>query len=419
MKATIYPSTASGVIDIPTSKSMAHRAIICAALAEGITTIHDVYISQDIEATLQAIHQLGATYIWKGNQIEICGGGAINKDKVTIECKESGSTMRFLIPLLSILTKEAYLYGKESLLKRPQDVYSQMFCEQDLLFHQTSTYIHIKGSLQARTYDIQGNMSSQFISGLLFALPLLPNESCIKIQAPLESKSYIDMTLDMIQQFGISIIKQDEYTFYIPGSQQYKATELTIEKDFSQAAFFAVLGAINGNIHLPSLNLTSLQGDRVIFTILKQWQAQISCIQNNYQIQHSNVESHPIDLQDCPDLGPILCVLACFATQATRFIHTKRLAYKESNRMQAMQAELAKVGVIVKMQEDEITVYPNNMHSACLQGHHDHRIVMALSILATTLLEPTVIEGVEAVQKSYPTFFDDLKKCGIKVILKS
>ena len=418
MKAVIKPSKACGSITIPPSKSMAHRAIICAALAEGESVISNIDYSVDITTTIDCMRKLGA-------QIE-CGKTAVKVKGIKdfshiadthIECNESGSTLRFLIPIFSLTGQKITFTGKNRLLKRPQKIYREIFTEAGLLFEQTEEKIEIQGPLPAKKYTIAGNVSSQFISGLLFTLPLLKEDSTIHILPPFESRSYIDLTIQMLAKFGVEIIWQNELTLYIKGNQKYLARNETVEGDFSQFAFFGVLSAVNNPVDICGMDPHSLQGDRQILQILSDFGCEVSFEKGIYKVNASKgLKGTSVDLKNCPDLGPVLCTLAMFSKGTSNITNAGRLRIKESDRILAMQTECAKMGCKIEDTENEMVI-----HGGCttpteiINGWKDHRIVMATAV-ALSVLGGT-IDGCEAITKSYPSFFDDMKKAGIEVEL--
>ncbi len=420
MKAKIYPSKVHGQITIPPSKSMAHRAIICASLAKGTSTITNVSYSEDILATLHGMEQLGAIIKRQKDAIQITGIADFKQCKSdTIFCNESGSTLRFFIPIFSLCEKKIIFTGKERLLKRPQTIYEEIFHKQGLRYQQSAESITICGPLKSTHYELEGNISSQFISGLLFALPLLEEDSTIHIKEPFESASYVDLTLEMLQHFGIEVTYQDKNTLYIKGNQTYQANDYHVEGDYSQLAFFAVLAAINNDLDVNGVNASSKQGDQVILSILKKATIPVEPLSYGYHISCKEFKGNEIDLQNCPDLGPILCVLAMYAKGTTRIYNAQRLRYKESDRIAAMESELKKCGVQISTTESEIIINGKNNYAGdvVLHAHNDHRIVMSLCVAATLFHQSIIIDGVEAINKSYPDFFEDFKRIGGKVEL--
>lgn len=417
MNIKIYPSKANGEVIIPPSKSIAHRAIICASLANGTSIIKNISYSDDIVATIKGMELLGADIAKEGNTLTIKGIKDFNSLKSNIiDCNESGSTLRFFIPIFSLTNEKVTFTGRNRLMYRPQKIYADIFKKQNLLFEQDAEKITIQGSLKATTYEINGNISSQFISGLLFTLPLLEKDSIIKIVPPFESKSYVDLTLDTLKQFGILASFQDENTIYIKGNQKYIPCDYTVEGDFSQLGFFAVLGTINNKIRCKGLKTNSLQGDREIIEILERSGASIQIENDGYTFFPTTPKSTKINLENCPDLGPILMILSMFGEGNFHLYNAKRLRYKESDRIDAMESELKKLGVDIHSDEDNVYIKGGKNYSATeiLFGQKDHRIVMSLAIASTMCATPTTISGIEAINKSYPDFFQDLEKLNIK-----
>ena len=418
MKVKIYPSKVHGTVAIPSSKSMAHRALICASLAKGCSTLSGITPSKDIEATISCMQALGAkieqvedNYIVHGTNLQV------QVQNILCDCHESGSTLRFLIPVASLTNQKVTFIGQGRLMKRPMDIYQTLFDQQNLSFIQEEDHIEIQGALKENHYTIPGNVSSQFISGLLFTLPLLPKESTITIQEPFESKSYVDLTLQMLKNFGITIYQKGN-TYSIPGSQHYQAKNVHVEGDYSQMAFFGVLASLQSELTITNMDPDSMQGDKAILQQLQNAGAKVSIKNNQITVTHQLLQAQTIDLANCPDLGPILCVLASFCKGYTHFIHAKRLRIKESDRIEAMESELKKWGVDISSTEDTITIYGKEAYDRkdiIIDGHNDHRIVMAMSVFGLCAKYPSVIHGAEAITKSYPTFFDDICKIHGKV----
>lgn len=418
MNVKIYPSKCQGKITIPPSKSLAHRSIICASLASGTSIINNISYSEDILATIDGMVNLGANIVKNENQLIITGIKNFNSLKNNfIECRESASTLRFFIPIFSLTEKKITFTGKNKLLKRPQTVYNSIFKSQNLHYFQNDKFIEIKGKLNFGEYIINGDISSQFISGLLFTLPLLNGDSIVKIIPPFESKPYVELTLETLCLFGIKIEKIDDLTFFIKGNQFYKPCNYTVEGDFSQFAFFAVLGALNNSIECYGLSQQSKQGDKQIVEILRASKINIENRNNGYFINSGTPIYSEVDLANCPDIAPILTVFGAFANRGFKINNIKRLRYKESNRIFAMENELNKLGFKVTSDENSIFINTRIHKFNCDEvfGHKDHRIIMSLAILATVLDKPLTIIGAEFVQKSYPNFFEDLEKLGIKL----
>lgn len=418
MKVKVYPSQVHGKVVIPPSKSMSHRAIICAALANGRSEISNVAYSDDIKITIAGMQQLGANITCLEDRVIVEGIKDFHHlQDTTVFCNESGSTLRFFIPIFSLCNREIHFTGRNRLLKRPQTIYENIFKQQDIPYFQDDEKISIGGSLKPGSYELNGDVSSQFISGLLFTLPLLDGDSTIHIKEPYESRSYVDLTLEMLGRYGIHAHYSDSNTLVIKGNQTYQPNNYNIEGDYSQLGFFAVLAAINNDLHCGGLIHNSKQGDKQIISILKDAGARIEEVEDGFKIYKSALQPTNIDLQDCPDLGPILNVMAMYAQGETTIYNAQRLRYKESDRIAAMEEELLKLGATIHTTEGEIIIHGNKSYSGDvnLSGHKDHRIVMSLSVAATLFDKPVIIEGAQAINKSYPTFFEDLTRIGVKV----
>ncbi len=398
MKIQINPSRAEGTVTAPPSKSIAHRMLISAGLASGISVVHGIAPSEDVLATLDCLKALGASYKFKNDTVTIQGTNPFSSPSAELNCRESGSTLRFFLPLCLLGGKKHTLFGSEVLLGRPMSVYEDICKEQGLNFSNNGSAIEIAGKLAPGNYRVKGNISSQFISGLLFALPLLDGDSTISIAPPIESVSYIKLTIQALSQFGVIVEWRDERTLYIKGNQNYTPQNVSVEGDYSNAAFFEALNVIGGNVTVNGLSPESLQGDRVY--------------SNFFKLLSRGTPT--IHISDCPDLGPILFALAASKNGGV-FTGTARLKIKESDRTASMATELQKFGVSVNVSEDSVVVYPAQFHAPkeMLYGHNDHRIVMALSVLLT--ITGGEIYGAEAVSKSMPDFFSKLKSVGIKV----
>jgi len=417
MDVRIYPSTLTKrEITIPTSKSLAHRSIICAALSDGVSTIRNVDLSVDIETTINCMRAFGATIEVVGKDVKVQGVKEY-KCEEELWCSESGSTLRFMIPIFSLVDKKVTLKGSSRLLQRPQSVYEEIFRSQNLSFIQNDDGIEIEGKLKAGQYIIDGNISSQFISGLLFVLPLLDGDSAIEIKPPFASRSYVDLTIDMLNKFGVEVKWDSDLVLSIRGNQKYIPQDVTVEADYSQLAFYAGLGAINGPLTCIGANSKSLQGDKEIIDILSSMNVESKWEEDRITFMKSVITESVIDLENCPDLGPILFMITSFSEGATHFKNTARLKIKESDRALAMKAELAKWGVNVEVVDNDAWVHGAKLSGKDIEfdAHNDHRIVMALSIGATLAQDAVVIRNAHVIEKSYPRFFEDLMSLGIKV----
>ncbi len=397
MKAVITPSKAEGAVKAPPSKSLAHRALICGALADG-SVIKNIALSEDISATLNCLKSLGAAVDMNGDVVNISSLDLYAvKDNTVLNCNESGSTLRFMIPLCLASGKKLVLKGSKRLFERPLDIYENICREQDILFEKGNDSLTVCGRIKSGNYRIKGDVSSQFISGMLFALPLLEGFSIIEIIGNFESSSYVDLTLDVLSWFGIRITRMGS-RFIIPGGQKYRPSEYTVEGDCSNAAFLEALNRVGGNVKIDGISPDTHQGDRVYTEI--------------FDLMDRGVKE--FDLSDCPDLAPILFAVASLKGGAL-FKGTARLKIKESDRASVMAEELAKFGVSVDVGENYVRINPSEIHSpeVCLNGHNDHRVVMSLAVLST--VTGGTIEGAEAVSKSYPEFFCVLKSLNVGI----
>lgn len=417
MNVTIYPSKVSGFIKVTSSKSIIHRALIASALSNEYNEITNVDLNEDIYATINGLKKLGAKINVFDKKLAIIGfdiNDTINN--ISIDANESGSTLRFLIPITTYKAATATFIGSKRLMERPLDIYKDLYDRQGLVFLDYKNKKTIKGKLNAKTYKIKGDVSSQFITGLLFLLPLLSKDSRIEVIKPFESKSYVDLTVSILRQYGIKIKVEDNH-YFIKANQKYEACNIKVETDYSQAAFFMVLAAINNDLVLKNLEKASVQGDKKIIDILKALNVKIEFQAKQVKVFKSKIGSGVFDLSDSPDLGPILCVLGLFTDDYIKLENVKRLRLKESDRLFAMKTLLEKIGARVDLNENSITVYKLESFldkEFLVDGYNDHRIVMSMAILATVLKKPLTISGAQAVDKSYPNFFRDLNSIWVK-----
>ncbi len=400
----ITPKKLCGKVCAPPSKSAAHRALLGAALSFGVSEISNLSYSQDILATLNAVKCLGAEVEVFGSAAKVSGVCKAEKlDDVLIDCNESGSTLRFIIPLALAIGGSFSVTGRGRLLDRPLDDYYKIFDSQGISYRKEGDRISFEGKLKGCVYELSGNVSSQYITGLLFALPLLPDSSEIVITTPLESVGYINMTLEVLSKYGIEIDASDDLRhFYIKGNQNYKACDYAVEGDYSQAAFYYVANALGNNIEIGGLNEDSSQGDKAILDVIK-----IMKIQKGERI---------IDVSQIPDLVPIMTVLATQTEGTTHIVGAARLRIKESDRLSAITCELTKLGARIDEYEDSITIYgKTQLHGGTVDSHNDHRIAMSLAIAATVADNEVIICGADSVKKSYADFWDDYFSLGGKI----
>lgn len=431
MDIRIKSSKLSGELTIPPSKSFAHRALICAALSKGKSIINNIELSDDIKATLEAVKSFGTVSKVGDMSIEIEGirknaGEEIETDNDlhVIDCNESGSTLRFMIPIAAVLGYKCRFEMSGNLGKRPLDVYYDIFDKNGVKYEKGENYLEIDGKLGAGEYDIPGNISSQFITGMLFALSMLEDDSVINILDNIESKSYIDITLASLKDFGIEIEHDNYRKFRIKGNQKYKckgentdSNEYTVEGDFSQGAFFLCADAIGNNVNVKGLRKGSIQGDKATVNILERMGCERvydEC--DDIKMKVNSLNSTIIDATDCPDIIPVLSVCAAFANGTTEIVNAKRLRIKECDRLSAINEELSKLGANIEEREDSLIIHGNGnkkLKGGCeVWSHKDHRICMMLSIASTICEEEIVIKDAECISKSYPRFFEDFERLG-------
>lgn len=396
MNKKINKGIARGTIFAKPSKSYAHRLLIAAYLCNTEIEVKNIILNNDILATLNCLKVIGANINIKDNNAYFTKKAKV-KENIYLDCFESGSTLRFLIPIVIVLGLKVVFTGTNKLFSRGLSVYEDIFKQDDINYNLNENSLSINGTLKGGKYYVKGNISSQFITGLLFALPLLKNDSIIELTTPLESKNYVDITLDVLNQFGIDIDVLDN-GFFIKGNQQYVGKNSVVEGDYSNASFFQALNYLGGSIVINGLNPYSLQGDSLYLKYFNVIEAGYS----------------KIDISNCIDLGPILFTMAAYFNGA-HFIGTSRLSIKESDRVNDILVELEKFGLKYQILENEVIIEKSILHkpSVKLHSHNDHRLVMALSILLTAF--GGIIENVEAVNKSYPDFFEDLLSLGIEV----
>lgn len=399
MKVKILPSKTSGEVSAPPSKSFAHRYLIGSVLSCGKCVIKNIADSDDISATLSCIEQLGGSVTKDGNIVTVIPTNEKQIENAVFDCKESGSTLRFFIPVvLATGAKNCTFLGSERLLARGIKEYEKLFENSDVKIKSDEKSIEVNGTLSAGNYEISGEVSSQYTTGMLFALSVLDGKSTLKITGNAESRAYVDMTIKVLKDFGADITETEKNFFEINGKGRLSPGEFTVEGDWSNAAFLIALSRLVGTISISGLNENSVQGDRF-------------CTAAFDALDGENAE---IDLKDCPDLAPILFSYAAYKNGG-KFINTRRLRVKESDRANVMAEELKKFGANVKVYENSVEIEKTQLKPPIvpLCGHNDHRIVMALSVLAAVF--GAEIDGAEAVNKSYPDFFRVIKKAGVNV----
>lgn len=399
MKVKILPSKTSGEVSAPPSKSFAHRYLIGGVLSRGKCVIKNIADSDDISATLSCIEQLGGSVTKDGNIVTVIPTNEKQIENAVFDCKESGSTLRFFIPVvLATGAKNCTFSGSERLLARGIKEYEKLFENSDVTIKSDEKSIEVNGTLTSGNYEISGEVSSQYTTGMLFALSVLDGKSTLKITGNAESRAYVDMTIKVLKDFGADITEPEKNFFEINGKGRLSPGEFTVEGDWSNAAFLIALSRLVGTISVSGLNENSVQGDRF----------------SSVAFDALDGENAEIDLKDCPDLAPILFAYAAYKNGG-RFTNTRRLRVKESDRANVMADELKKFGANVKVYENSVEIEKTQLKPPIvpLCGHNDHRIVMALSVLAAVF--GAEIDGAEAVNKSYPDFFRVIKKAGVNV----
>lgn len=409
MDVTVFPSRLNGRVTPPASKSQAHRALIAAALSGGCSTISHLADSQDIQATRRCLSALGALMEelepgtlrvhGLGNSIPQAGPFPV------LDCGESGSTLRFLIPVALLVQGEAAFTGRGRLMERPLAPYENLFRERGIHWRMENGVLTLDSgrgyarlALDPGEYRLPGNVSSQFITGLLFALPLLDGDSSLALASPLESRGYVDMTLDVLNRFGI-IVEPREDGFHIPGGQKYRARDLDVEADWSQAAFWYAANFSGGQVDIQGLNMDSRQGDKVI--ALQYWQL-------------AKPGDAELDVSQCPDLVPPLAAMAAVRVGTTRLINASRLRMKESDRLASVTLALRAMGGQVEEHADALTIHgveqlPGGGTVDCA---NDHRIAMMTAVCAASAQAPVTLLGAECVRKSYPEFWTHFQSLG-------
>ncbi len=399
MDIRIRPSVLSGSVNIPPSKSISHRALVCAALAKGESRIKGLLKCEDIDATRGALEALGAKFRDEDG-VTIVTGIDEPPQNADIDCRESGSTLRFLIPVAAALGVESVFYGGGKLPERPITPYLEELPKHGVLFLSDRMPYHIAGKLNSGRFNVTGDISSQFVTGLMLALPLTESGGNIVLTSPLQSKPYADITVDCMKSFGIESM---EYAGnYAVKNGAYRPSDFTVEGDCSQAAFFAVANMLGGKVELRGLDPNTVQGDRAVFDI----------IDNMIKIG-GGYSGFDIDASDIPDLVPVLTVLATFADSPSRIRGCKRLRIKESDRLAAISTVLNSLGADVTANESELVIRGvKRLRGGVCDSFNDHRITMSLAIASQRCDGPLVIKGAECVAKSYPTFFEDFKALG-------
>ena len=397
----------SGEIKAIPSKSFIHRALISAALAEGVSLIDNVIYSKDIQATLSMIESIGARCILSDNQVSITPKSSSQSKK--FHANESGTSLRLMIPIVAALGLEAEFSGNGQLVNRPIDEYLKIFDEQNIPYkYEGKLPLYLKGKLESGYFEVDGSISSQYISGLLMALPLLNGDSRIKIVNEFTSKAYVDITIQVLSEFGINIERMGLDEYHIKGNQTYKSNNVLIENDYSQAAFWIVGASINGDVVIRDLNEKSIQGDMEIIEIVNQMGGKVYFDNGELIIKKAMTHGIEIDAEQIPDLVPILTLLATASRGRTRIYNTRRLSAKESDRGRVITEELNKLGAKIQYFDNELIIDGVDLLSnGKVSSYNDHRIAMTLALASLKSNGNIEIEGMNAIKKSYPKFIED------------
>ena len=421
----ILPTKLQGTVVAPSSKSMGHREIICAGLAAGTSIIDNISMSKDIEATMRCLKAINVavdeipSMIEGRKALQISGTGHPLAAADSVDCGESGSTLRFFLPLGANLNCPLTFTGHGKLVSRPLQAYYDIFDEKFIQYFNDNGNlpVTVNGRLTPGTYKLPGDVSSQFVSGLLFALPMLNADSVIEITSPLESSAYVDMTINCLAKFGIQIENEGgmHRRYLVKGKQHYQAQDSQVEGDWSQAAFWTVGGSLGTSITCEGVNVNSLQGDQAVVGIMERMGAAIKQDANSVTVNSGVTKATVIDAANCPDIIPVLTVLAAVSEGTTKIINAGRLRIKECDRLAAMTSELNKMGAAITEESEGLTIIgkPEGLKGGVtVDAWNDHRIAMSLAIAAQKCREPIILTGAESVAKSYPTFWEDYKSVG-------
>ncbi|MEA5048582.1 MAG: 3-phosphoshikimate 1-carboxyvinyltransferase [Eubacteriales bacterium] len=413
MNAVIQPAPLTGEISAVASKSDAHRLLILAALSKGKTHVCMEQRSADIDATLECLAALGAQVSEEPGGVSVIGIGRACENPL-LDCKESGSTLRFLLPVAAAVCEKAQFVGRGRLPERPIGELIRAMEAHGVTFTAERLPLSISGKLMGGTYSLPGNISSQYLTGLLLALPLLSESSRIQLTTRLESAAYVEITLHALRRFGVQVSKKQD-AFEISGRQKFRSPgQITVEGDWSNAAFFLAAGALGAPVRVAGLSLTSLQGDRAILDALMAFGAAVEATGDAIRVTPAPLNGCEIDVADTPDLLPVLAVLGACARGETRLVNAARLRLKESDRLASVSDMLRALGGDVLELPDALVIRGGVLHGGAVDSRNDHRIVMAAAVASVCCSGEVTIFGADAVQKSYPAFFSDFNRLGGK-----
>lgn len=401
-----------GTVTPPPSKSISHRALICAALANGVSHIDNIEFSEDVQATLNCIEAFGIKYEYGDKTLTVHGGQNKSQANAVLDCGESGSTLRFLLPVALMYSQPMYFTGHGRLMQRPLEEYKKALEDNGAKITQSEERITVQGPIRAGIYQMSGSVSSQYVSGLLFALPMLNKDSEIVLTSPLESKAYVDLTISVMERFGIVITNNNYEKFIIKGNQTYYPCDFTIEADHSAAAFFLATGALGCDVECFGLNMDSLQGDRRFIDILRQCGISVVKSENgSVKALNGKIQPAVIDVKDIPDLVPPLTSVLCFCEGESKIINAGRLRLKESDRLHSLAVEFNRLGANIKEGKDTLLIRGvKSLHGGIADSHNDHRIAMAIAAASVRSSGLIQLRGASSVNKSYPDFWKDFCK---------
>jgi 3-phosphoshikimate 1-carboxyvinyltransferase len=410
-----------GVVSAPPSKAYTHRMLIAASLSNGTSKIFNPLVSDDTEATLEAVKALGAETELHENCWTIRGQETLKTPDQPIDCRESGSTLRFMIPVAALAPGPSKLLFGASLERRPVAPLLESLKElgvESAVQKNGSSVLVCGGGIRGGKTSIRGDISSQFISGLLFACPKAKEDTEIKVATPLESKGYVEMTLEVLVKHGLEgAVNHDLSRLWIPSNQSYRPCDHTVPGDFSSAAFLLAAAAVTSSkVTVKNLTYQTSQGDRAILSILGEMGASFKVGDNSVEVEAERLVGIDIDAKDIPDLVPVCAVLGCYAEGRSEIYNAERLRYKESDRLDSISTELKKMGAGIIVNEDGLTIHGGcPLHGTTVDPHNDHRIAMACAVVALGARGETKIQDVECINKSYPQFFSDLRVLGANV----
>jgi 3-phosphoshikimate 1-carboxyvinyltransferase len=423
MEATVENADhLEGVVSAPPSKAYTHRMLIAASLSNGDSKIFNPLVSDDTQASLEAVKAFGAKTELHENYWTVLGKETLKTPTISIDCRESGSTLRFMIPVAALAPGPSTLLFDASFERRPVapllESLRELGVKSEVQENGSSVIVH-GGGIRGGKTSIRGDVSSQFISGLLFACPKAKEDTEIRISPPLESKGYVEMTLEVLVKHGLEgAVNDDLSCLWIPGNQSYVPCDHTVPGDFSSAAFLLAAAVVtSSHVTVKNLDCRTCQGDRAIVDILGEMGATVEIGDDSVEVDAGKLVGVDIDAKDIPDLVPMCAVLGCYAEGYSQIYNAKRLRYKESDRLDSISTELKKMGADITVNEDGLNINGGSrLHGATVDPHNDHRIAMACAVAALGAKGKTKIQNVECINKSYPQFFSDLRLLGANVV---